>query len=312
MPVSDLWSEPNLDQLAKQLHPLFPDLALDAPISLLGMGFSTIVVETADGVVLRIARTAEVGSRFAAERRWLPLLAGELSVAVPEPEWIASSTDDFPFGVIGYRKLAGTAPEPANMSTADLDRLAQQTGSLVAELHDVPLFGADARPVNRNVRLRSWTGLRTACRDALRSNLTEEENDVVNQWWIALLDDQTLFDYRPVLTHGDLWFGNLLLDGNTLCGVLDWENVGADDPALDFAPQLYLGEHFFTTVLDAYAGAVTGADAHLVEGIRTRVDRLFALREFSGLQTALAYHDAEEIQESIAKICRSPILNHCR
>ena len=38
---------------------------------------------------------------------------------------------------------------------------------------------------------------------------------------------------HPVLCHGDLWGGNMLVDGTTVTGVIDWTLATAADPAFD-------------------------------------------------------------------------------
>lgn len=308
MDASGLWTEPNLIELAARLQPLFPDLTLDESTTLLGLGFSTIVVETVDGVVLRIARRAEVGSRFAAERRWLPHIAYELPVEVPIPDWFAQDSEHFPYGVIGYRKVPGATPVPDVMTDAERSAFARQCGRVLGALHAIPLTGGAAQPINPNVRRRGWTGLRTSCRDFLKAELTDDEYALLDRWWVELLADDAMFDFVSVLVHGDFWYGNLLVKDGTISGVLDWENIGGDDPAVDFAAQLYQGEAFFEEMVAAYAE--TGEDAaDRIHGIRARVGRLFALREFGGLQTAIASNDPVEALESVDKIRRSPILS---
>ena len=38
-----------------------------------------------------------------------------------------------------------------------------------------------------------------------------------------------------VLTHHDFWFGNTLWTGQTLTGIVDWDEARIDDPAFDVA-----------------------------------------------------------------------------
>ncbi len=73
--------------------------------------------------------------------------------------------------------------------------------------------------------------------------------------------------YTPTLVHGDLWYGNLLVNatGTRLAGVLDWENVAIDDPAQDFATLMHSGEAFTQAVMDAYERAGGILDQCLVE-----------------------------------------------
>ncbi|GAA4669886.1 phosphotransferase [Nocardioides nanhaiensis] len=52
----------------------------------------------------------------------------------------------------------------------------------------------------------------------------------------AVLDDlqqRTRRDDGSVLVHGDFWLGNLLVDGDRLCGVLDWTDAHRGSPQTD-------------------------------------------------------------------------------
>ena len=108
-----------------------------------------------------------------------------------------------------------------------------------------------------------------------------------------------------VVHHGDLWYGNMLVEDHHITGLLDFEQLSLGDQAVDFVPQLYLGEQFFSWVVEAY----TRAGGELSPHFQHRVRQLFAVREFSGLHWAVEHHDAEEFRDSLVKIRKGPILN---
>ena len=73
--------------LSKSLRSAFPDLALSG-LHLIDLGFGSMVVETGDGVILRIGRTQAAAKGHAVEAAVLPVLAPLLPAAVPVPEYL--------------------------------------------------------------------------------------------------------------------------------------------------------------------------------------------------------------------------------
>lgn len=121
-------------------------------------------------------------------------------------------------------------------------------------------------------------------------------------------------DYQPAIRHGDLWYGNLLIQsrtkdaqdqpGGAISAVLDWEAVAVADPAQDLALTRYLGSSFTQNVLDAYCGH--GGDYD--QEVEHRIERHWELRELTGIPLADAVGDDDEVSECIDKLRAGPIL----
>ena len=111
-----------------------------------------------------------------------------------------------------------------------------------------------------------------------------------------------MMDFDSVLTHGDLWYGNLLIDGGgALTAVLDWEIARIGDPARDFAGLKYFGAPFVEDVLQRYA-------KHRGEGIgelRARIGKIMIMRELYGVRWALEGRSDRDIPEAIEKLRRA-------
>jgi aminoglycoside phosphotransferase (APT) family kinase protein len=259
-------------------------------------------VETAGGLVFRIAQDADVGQRYAVEAKCLPLLKAHLPIPIPEPLYSIPETAEFPFGVIGYPKLAGIPFEPPMLTALAHARvLAQQLGAVIAALHRAPLLGLIE---NRRVPLERWGAQRDVVLPALREALLPEEFTVVSRWWEQFLRAARSWVYDSVLVHGDLWYGNWLVDGTNLLGVIDFENLSSGDPVTDFVPQLYLGERFLRLVIDAFRAAGGKLDS----GFEERLLALWVLRDVGGVEYAVLRDDAEELADSVAKVRKGPIL----
>jgi aminoglycoside phosphotransferase (APT) family kinase protein len=283
--------------LEERLARAFPELRV-APLRMLARGFHSVAVETADGVVFRIPRQEGTANGHATEYRVLPVLAARLPAPIPRPEWrIEPGHPDFPFGVIGYRRLPGHTPETGS------ERLAFDLAACLGALHAFPLEEAEA------LGLEAWLEPRQAFlrhRDRilprLRELLRPDEHARVVAWWDSVLASRELERFEPALRHEDPWFGNLLVaDEGSLVAVIDWEGIEIGDPAADITALTYVGRQFVDLVLDRYRPVDTR--------LRGRAELLAQLREFGGVRIALELGGEEKLAQSVARLRAGPILS---
>lgn len=276
------------DELAAALERALPELRV-RPLRVLDVGFGSTVAETADGVVVRVARTARAAAGHEREAALLPAIAPRLPVLIPDPRWRLPPDDELPFGAIAYAKLPGAPLAPA---AAD-DAVAADVGAFLRALHAID----DAALPRAEDDLDA---LRAATTPALREELDRAELEEVDAWWEDVLADARLRAYRPVLRHGDLWYDNLLVDRGTLVGVVDWEAAGLGDAAEDFAALRHVGDRFVRTVLGAYG-------AHDPD-LPHRIERRWQLRELYGVRLAVELGDASELADAVRKLRAGPVL----
>jgi len=106
-----------------------------------------------------------------------------------------------------------------------LTALAPTIAKLQAQLHALdpaPVVNAVGEPT---VTVERWFGF-------LRDQIDAGADGFVDalQW---LVDNQPDNRERRVICHGDLWPGNILVDGRDVTGVLDWTVATIAEPALD-------------------------------------------------------------------------------
>ncbi len=295
-----------LERIADEIERAAPELRPAAPLRVIGSGFYSFAVETPGGIVVRAAKQAESAERHRVEFRLLAALAPVLPVEVPVPRWKLPASPAMPFGAMGYRRVEGDALTPEGVGAEMQSDIAGEIGRFLAALHALPVAGfAELAPGGGDPR-PGFGRLRDAVLPSLREQLQSGEVETVEAWWDELLADDTMAAFEPVLRHGDLWWGNLLVAGTPprLVGVLDWENAQIGDPAGDLGTQFHLGSEFTHAVLTAYGAVGRTVDA----SFRHRVQRHWELREFYGIRFAVRYHDEDEMRDAIGKLRRGPIL----
>lgn len=292
------------EQVAARLVEVFPELGAIDDIVVLNDGPSALVVESPQGVVFKIAKSWDSGAGFAKEQQLLPAIRDRLPAAIPYPVWAAGASKHFPFGVIGYPKLAGT---PLSVEDGRAGCLTRDVGRFMQALHSIDVTPEIANWVPRPHAY--WEQLerpRLTYTPSLREQLTPEEFRSVNHWWDDLLTDERMLDCRPVLHHGDFWHGNMLVNGDScLTAVVDWEHAAAGDPAQDVATLLHLGREFTLAVLQVYEAA----GGILDEGLLYRAQRLWELREFHGLGLAAVSMNQKAFDDAVSKLRNGPLLN---
>jgi len=163
------------------------------------------------------------------EHRWLPVLAPQLPLPIPQPVAKGARGCGFPAAWSIYRWLPG---EPAAVvGVTDHDRLAEDIGQFLTALqgvstHDGPPAGAHS--FNRGGPVEAWDELTRAAIAELGDAI--DHDGAVAVWEAALAAERT---GRDVWVHGDVTGANLLLDNDRLCGVIDFGCAAVGDPACD-------------------------------------------------------------------------------
>jgi aminoglycoside phosphotransferase (APT) family kinase protein len=139
------------------------------------------------------------------------------TIDLPVPAVLASGTLDGETGfgqywvLYGFRE--GDAPTPFDsLRPADRRRIVAETGSILGRLHATHQF-------DRTGGLGRTGGTLCIC-DPDGLNVPERGRRLARHH-----PARAGVDWQPVLSHGDLFPGNLLVEGGTITGVLDWGNA---------------------------------------------------------------------------------------
>lgn len=271
-----------------------PDI-LVAPIRLIYTGFSSHVVTTGSGFVVRVARTPVASVGHCREVGLLPVVARVLPVSVPEPVWRLEPDGRSRFGAMAYRRIGGTAL-PRDRDHADA--LVGELSDLLVRLHQT----REEQLAATVVPLTDWKRGTIATVSRGVDHLAHELPPTVHAWLVAWREEfvrhvEGIRAAEAVVVHGDFWHDNILVRQDRLAGVLDWEAAALADPAVDIAPVWDIDEDLGARLLDGYQQRA-GLDVALPNRIR-----LFRIaRNVGGITWSLDNDDAGEYADSLSKV----------
>ena len=197
-----------------------------------------------------------------------------------------------------YHDMPGVEMELEDLTELG-GKTAEDIGRVIAAVHalpadvvenaDLPVYSAD------QFRQRRLNELDQAA-------TTGRIPSVLLRRWENALEEMELWDFTPVVTHGDLHEDNLLVDHDRLVSVTGWTDLHIGDPAEDFAWLASSGNQSFTQeVVTAYWQHRSGGtvqDEHLLR--RAVLAAEFALAQW--LVRGMAAEDEDMSAEAEAML----------
>lgn len=206
----------------------FPHLA-DLPITeVRSTGTVNAIYRLGEHLCARLPRVREWAGALDREWRWLPQLAAELSLRVPEPVSKGHPASSYPFSWAIYGWIDG---QPyADELVHDELQAAADLAQFVVELRRIaPAVGA---PRGGRKPLHDLDAATRAAIDSARGVI---DSAAATAAWEGALEAPA-WTGTPVWIHTDLLRPNLLVDRGRLCAVIDFGGVGVGDPAADVIP----------------------------------------------------------------------------
>ena len=203
-------------------HPQWADLPIERVQS---AGTDNAMYRLGDELAVRMPRIHWAIDTIAKERRWLPVLAPHLPLAVPLPVAPGDPDDDFPYPWSVVQWVPG---DTATLELLDDPvQVARDLAAFVLALRAVDPSNGPQHRRGRPVRLQD---------DSVRASVAglrgEVDGDAILEAWQRVLETPD-YEGPPVWSHGDLSYLNLLARDRQLCGVIDWGTCGVGDPAID-------------------------------------------------------------------------------
>ena len=164
------------------------------------------------------------------EHHWLPILAAQLPLPIPEPLAKGEPGCGFPRPWSVYRWIDGQTAAAGRI--ADMSEFAADLADFLAALYKVDPSGGPLPGTHNFFRGGSPAYYDAETRAALTALHGHIDTRLAGEVWEAALAAR--WDGPPVWFHGDAQPGNLLLDSaGRLSAVIDFGTSGIGDPACD-------------------------------------------------------------------------------
>jgi aminoglycoside phosphotransferase (APT) family kinase protein len=211
----------------------FPGLGAGR-IEAFGSGWDNTAYLIDGEIVFRFPRREIAVGLLETEARALPRIAPHLPLAIPVPEWVGRATERFAWPFAGYRRLAGRTADVAALSEEERRAAAPVLGRFLAALHAVRVDDLDlpGDTIHRLDFARRMPGMVEQLNKLSECGLIDDPAP-----WLRLFEGEIPQPLsRAAVVHGDLYARHVLVgDDRCVCGVIDWGDVHAGDPAVDLS-----------------------------------------------------------------------------
>jgi aminoglycoside phosphotransferase (APT) family kinase protein len=218
--------------IAELLRDQHPDLA-DLPLTFGTRGWDNQLWRLGDDLAVRLPWATQTADELLLkEHTWLPAMAPRLPLPVPVPQRLGQPSALFPRPWIVTTWVAG---EPADRAPAT--RAAEAADTLAAFLTALHQPAPDNAPAGRHRRGGPLAdiggGFAHFLKEATDRGLIAAPDAVEEVWDGALAAPD--WTGPAVWLHADLHPANLLTREGNFCGVVDFGDMCAGDPACDLA-----------------------------------------------------------------------------
>jgi aminoglycoside phosphotransferase (APT) family kinase protein len=238
--LSPAWQQPwhhalmrkgdiTIDLVSRLVRTQFPEWA-QLPVRPVDVdGWDNATFRLGDTMSVRLPSAEHYVEAVAKEQRWLPILAPQLPLTVPQPLAMGAPASGFPWPWSIYRWIDGTSVTTETI--ADLPLFAADLADFLAALYAIdPADGPPPGTHNffRGGPLTVYDGETREQLEVLKGHI---DTALAGEVWQAALE--AAWHGKAVWFHGDAQPGNLLLDEGRLSAVLDFGTCGVGDPACD-------------------------------------------------------------------------------
>ena len=208
-----------------------PDLA-DRPIRLGARGWDNQLWRLGDDLAVRLPwLTESADALLRKEYRWLPTLAPSLPLPIPVPQRFGEPSERFPRPWLITTWVPGTPADRIPVTQAPA--AAKSLASFLTALHQpAPADAPTGRDRGGPLAGRA-DQFATGLTSATARGLIHDPDAVRAVWHDAVTAPP--WTGPPLWLHADLHPANVVTADGTLCGVIDFGDLCAGDPAYDLA-----------------------------------------------------------------------------
>lgn len=215
-------------QLVEAQFPQWADLDI-RPVE--NGGHDNRTFHLGDRMSVRLPSAEPYARHVGIEHRWLPKLAPQLPLSIPEPIGLGRAALGYPWPWTVNKWIRG---EPASLER--IENVTQFAADLAAFLNALQRIDASGGPspgaenFHRGGPLLVYDSETRESIAALEKAFDPAALDAI---WEAALDAK--WDRPAVWVHGDIAPGNLLVSEGRLCAVIDFGQLATGDPSCDLA-----------------------------------------------------------------------------
>jgi len=194
-------------------------------------GWDNRIFHLGKEMLVRLPSAVEYEQQVEKEYKWLPHLALALPKQIPTPLAIGKPEHGYPWKWSIYRWIEGqtVASAPVN----DLVTFASDLANFLNTLHQIDTSGGPLPGLHSFYRGGSLSVYDADTRNAIKALKNKIDAIAVTDIWKRALS--TSWTNPPVWVHGDISAGNLLVQADKLCAVIDFGQLSIGDPACDLS-----------------------------------------------------------------------------
>ncbi|MFF8769426.1 aminoglycoside phosphotransferase family protein [Kitasatospora sp. NPDC015120] len=247
-------------ELLREQH---PDLA-GLPVRFGARGWDNQLWRLGEDLAVRLPWATEAADTLLRkEHAWIPVLAPGLPLPVPVPQRLGEPSARFPRPWTVTTWVAGTPADRAPVTRAA--EAADTLAAFLSALHRPAPDGAPAGRGRGGPLADHAEGFARALAAATGSGLVPDPDALRAVWADAVAAPGRTGP--PLWLHGDLHPANVLTSDGTVCGVVDFGDLCAGDPACDLAAAwTLLPDGAADRLLDAYRPAADPATRRRARG----------------------------------------------
>ena len=200
-----------------------------------------------EALLVRLPSGEGYAAQVEKEQRWLPMLATELPLPIPEPVAQGKPSLGYPFPWSVYRWIDGVSANQVDASVLDKESIAVALARFLKVMHQIDTPGAvfpEKSDSLKNIVGFPNPGAHNYFRGAHPSVYDDEAREHIKMLGVRVDERKALAVWEeamatswqgvPVWVHGDVAAGNVLVDEKgELAAVIDFGCMGVGDPACD-------------------------------------------------------------------------------
>lgn len=192
-------------------------------------GWDNMTFRLGSEMLIRMPSAACYAEKVPKEQELLPLLAKQLSVAIPTPIALGKPSAEYPFAWSIYTWIEGSTAD--TLKPEELAQFAFDTAQFLNELRTSDTTGGPL-PGTHNF----FRGAHPSVYDADTQTALQKLQGIIDIEQATAIWNKALratWQHAPVWIHGDFSPGNILVKNGKLTAVIDFGGTAVGDPACD-------------------------------------------------------------------------------